>query len=317
MCMANYISKNIYSVTDDIPLKGDVKKYNLVLFAPEEGFKKGDKIAVFDLDEVNKIEEESDKLNNEIDSLNNMIDKFESENIDMDKFNELVNISENKDVEINKLNSSIEKLNEKIENLERENSKLRETVSRLDQDVQEEYLPQTNSQRELYKLQNKVNERNELLFKVAENINQTMEEVILDTVEETKDLINANNQTTKSKISNAVSKTEREVTERNRAVASNINNMVDEVNEELRNVSFWKLLFNRKDIDIRIPTSDLNKQVKINMPNDVVEDKELNVDVLKIKNNHKIEGFDKLWIETDDESVKEPIDVEQVKKEEN
>ncbi|MGN1362923.1 MAG: coiled-coil domain-containing protein [Methanobrevibacter sp.] len=324
--MTEHITKSIHSVTEDIPLDGDVKEYNLAIFSPDDGFKKGDNVAIIGLDEFNKLEEDSANMLSEINNLKKIINKFESEDEDILKLKDLANKSEEKDLEINNLKEDISNLTEKINKLENENKdlyskldnknqeidNLKTKIDNLNFEVQEEYLPQKASQNEeLYKLQNKVNERNELLFEVTDNINQTMEDAILDTVEETNNLINANNKTTRAKINNAVSKTEREVTERNRAVASNINNMVDEINEELRNISFWKLLFNRKDIDIKIPTSDLNKQVKIDMPKDIVEDKQVNVDVLKIKNQHKIDNLKQLWIDTDNEdSDKEPIDVE-------
>ena len=51
--------------------------------------------------------------------------------------------------------------------------------------------------------------------------------------------------------------------------------------------------------------------VAANTPKDIVEDKHVNVDVLKIKNQHKIDNLKQLWIDTDNEdSDKEPIDVE-------
>ncbi|OWT33162.1 hypothetical protein BGI41_03835 [Methanobrevibacter sp. 87.7] len=324
--MTEYMTKLIHSVTEDIPLEGDVKKYNLVIFSPEDGFKTGDHVTVIGMDEFNKLEEDSENQINEINNLKKIINKFESEDEDILKLKDLANKSEEKDDEISKLKKDLSVLSEKTKKLEKENTELsseldnkneeieglRTQIEKLNIEVQEEYLPKETSQsEELFKLQNKVNERNELLFEVTDNINQTMEDAILDTVEETNNLINANNKTTRAKINNTVSKTEREVTERNRAVASNINNMVDEINEELRNISFWKLLFNRKDIDIKIPTSDLNKQVKIDIPKNIVEDKKVNVDVLKIKNQHKIDNLKQLWIETDNKgSDKDPIDVE-------
>ena len=43
--------KNIYSVTDDVPLEGDVNLYTLAIFSPEDGFSKGDKVAAFSIED--------------------------------------------------------------------------------------------------------------------------------------------------------------------------------------------------------------------------------------------------------------------------
>ncbi len=323
--------KTIYSVTDDVPLEGDVELYTLAIFSPEEGFSKGDKVASFSIDELNIIEDklkQLDEKSQEIESLNETISQLQSQNENEQSLQEqaLVHEEELKDIkddldiknqEINTLKSEIADLREENDKKDSEITSLKEEIisltQRLTATASDEFLPDKIVENaELYALQNKVNQRNELLYEVTENINQTMEEAIIDTVKETTELFNANNKTTRQKISNAVDKTEKEVTERNRAVASNINNMVDNINEELRNVSIWKLLFNRKEIEIKIPTSDLNKQVKLNMPNDLVEDKEVNVDILKIKNDHKIDNLKQLWIDTEEDDIieREPIDVD-------
>ena len=54
--------KNIYSVTDDVPLEGDVNLYTLAIFSPEDGFSKGDKVAAFSIEDYNKIEDMSIEL---------------------------------------------------------------------------------------------------------------------------------------------------------------------------------------------------------------------------------------------------------------
>ncbi len=329
--------KTIYSVTDDVPLEGDVESYTLAIFAPEDGFSKGDEVVSFSIEEFKKINDmikDIEDKNQEIEQLKEEISNLQSQNDDdlkqqvITKDEELETVKKDlnlKNNEIDNLKSEIAKLKDKNDNAlsekDKEISSLKDEVfiltERLSSNASDEFLPDNISQNEeLYALQNKVNQRNELLYEVTENINQTMEEAITDTVKETTKLINANNKTTRQKINNAVDKTEKEVTERNRAMASNINNMVDSINEEIRNVSFWKLLFNRKEIEIKIPTSDLNKQVKINMPDDVVEDKDVNVDILKIKNEHKIDNLKQLWIDTEeDDPEREPIDVNHTKKE--
>ncbi len=328
--------KTIYSVTDDVPLEGDVESYTLAIFAPEDGFSKGDEVVSFSIEDFKKINDmikDIEDKNQEIKQLKEEISNLQSQNGDdlkqqvIIKDEELETVKKDlnlKNNEIDTLKSEITKLKDKNDNAlsekDKEISSLKDEVfiltERLSSNASDEFLPDNISQNEeLYDLQNKVNQRNELLYEVTENINQTMEEAITDTVKETTKLINANNKTTRQKINNAVDKTEKEVTERNRAMASNINNMVDSINEEIRNVSFWKLLFNRKEIEIKIPTSDLNKQVKINMPDDIVEDKDVNVDILKIKNEHKIDNLKQLWIDTEeDDPEREPIDVNHTKK---
>ncbi|WP_461462641.1 hypothetical protein [Methanobrevibacter sp.] len=329
--------KTIYSVTDDVPLEGDVESYTLAIFAPDDGFSKGDEVVFFSIEDSKKINEmlkEIDDKNQEIEQLKEEISNLQSQNDDdlkqqvIIKDEELENVKKDlnlKNNEIDTLKSEIDELKDKNNNAlsekDKEISSLKDEIfiltERLSSNASDEFLPDNISENEeLYALQNKVNQRNELLYEVTENINQTMEEAITDTVKETTKLINANNKTTRQKINNAVDKTEKEVTERNRAMASNINNMVDSINEEIRNVSLWKLLFNRKDIEIKIPTSDLNKQVKIDMPDDIVEDKDVNVDILKIKNEHKIDNLKQLWIDTEeDDPEREPIDVNHTKKE--
>ena len=326
--------KNIYSVTDDVPLEGDVNLYTLAIFSPEDGFSKGDKVAAFSIEDYNKIEDMSIELtqkNQEIQNLNEVVSNLQAQNDNdvnrqgratQEELRDLKNELILKDKEIYNLNSIISQLKDENNNVlsekDEEISSLKDEIvsltERLTANDSDEFLPDNIAQSdELYALQNKVNQRNELLYEVTENINQTMEEAILETVKETTKLVNANNKSTRQKINNVVDKTEKEVTERNRAMASNINNMVDSINEEIRSVSFWKLLFNRKDIEIKIPTSDLNKQVKINMPDDIIEDKEVNVDVLKIKNEHRIDNLKQLWIETEHEPLEnEPIDVDHI-----
>ncbi len=46
-----------------------------------------------------------------------------------------------------------------------------------------------------------------------------------------------------------------------------IEEIVDGLNEELRNISFWKLLRNRKNIELNVDVSDLKESIPIDNKN--------------------------------------------------
>lgn len=214
-------------------------------------------------------------------------------------------------LKLNKVASESEDKDKTIMDLKKEIKSLQNDIKSLNSiDDEEGFLPESATKSKLlFDLQEKVNQRNQMLFVANDNINQTIEDVILDTVNETSTKIASSNEKNKNKLNTIVNKSENIITERNRAIANNINTTVEQINDELQNVSIWKLLFNRKDIDIKVPTEDLNKQVKLNISSDdIIKDEKVDIDLLKIKDNHKLFDLKQLWITTS-EDEKEPIDI--------
>ena len=232
-----------------------------------------------------------------------------------DEFNsdeEVAILKLNDFLKLNKLASESENKDQTIMDLKREIKSLQNDVKLLNGRIDEEegFLPESSIKSKLlFELQEKVNQRNQMLFVANDNINQTIEDVILDTVNETSSKVASDNAESKNKLNTVVNKSENVITERNRAIANNINSTVEQINDELQNVSIWKLLFNRKDIDIKVPTEDLNKQVKLNISSDdIIKDEKVDIDLLKIKDSHKLFDLKQLWITTS-EDEKEPIDI--------
>lgn len=89
-----------------------------------------------------------------------------------------------------------------------------------------------------------------------------------------------------------------------------IEEIVDGLNEELRNISFWKLLRNRKNIELNVDVSDLKEIIPINNKK-LFTKPNVQISSTEIKKNHKIYDLKQLWIDTtkDDEDDNKPIDI--------
>lgn len=89
-----------------------------------------------------------------------------------------------------------------------------------------------------------------------------------------------------------------------------IEDTVDGLNEELRNISFWKLLRNRKNIELKVDVSDLKESIPVD--NKKLHTKpNVQISSTEIKKNHKIYDLKQLWIDTTkEEEVQKPIDID-------
>lgn len=89
-----------------------------------------------------------------------------------------------------------------------------------------------------------------------------------------------------------------------------IEETVNDLNEELRNISFWKLLRNRKNIELKVDVSDLKESIPIDNKK-LLTKPNVQISSTEIKKNHKIYDLKQLWIDTTkDDDFDEPIDVD-------
>ena len=126
--MTEQVSKTIHSVTDDIPLEGDIKKYNLALFSPDDGFKKGDKVVVFSNSEYEEIQDKIKEYElqiEKIDELGNNSEDLKVKDIEIDSLKNSLSDLEDKSIkEISIKNNEIESLKKNIIDLQLENENL-------------------------------------------------------------------------------------------------------------------------------------------------------------------------------------------------
>lgn len=160
-------------------------------------------------------------------------------------------------------------------------------------------------------LRDQVNQRNELLFGAQTNILNTIDDIINDTVEKANKIIAENNQENQLIMNSAIKDIQNKYDQRDLYTSKAIEDSVDDLNEELRNISFWKLFRNRKKIELKVDVSDLKESIPINDSKKLLIKSNIQISSSEIKKNHKVYDLKQLWIDTtkDDEDDNKPIDI--------
>ena len=260
----------------------------------EDNFADGQNVVVADYDDFIKILNDSGSNEKEL----------SDENLQLkDEINKLNKKLEEKENEISKKDAKVEELQNNIIDIQEHtynkesqsyfNTKFIDTFERMDQ------------------LRDQVNQRNELLFGAQTNILNTIDDIIYETVEKANKIIAENNQENQLIMNSAIKDIQNQYDQRDLYTSKAIEETVDGLNEELRNISFWKLLRNRKNIELKVDVSELKESIPID--NKKLHTKpNVQISTTDIKKKHKLYDLKPFCIDTtkdDDEDDNKPIDI--------
>ena len=178
------------------------------------------------------------------------------------KLDEFYHTLEAKDAEIEELKNQIQTLK----------SSFFDDVGSLKQQIQDrdELLKAKDEIHELNKKITRIDDERVAIFKeldyknkmiLAYNVelNKAILNAINVVIDEARDNINRRNAQLVEDLEKSIEKSKMEVNEKNKAIAYEIRSTVEDMNEQIRNTSTLKMVLNKKNINLRVPTDDLLK----------------------------------------------------------
>lgn len=177
--------------------------------------------------------------------------------------------------DIEKKDKQIAELTEQINTLK--NSFFDDVSELKNQVIDKEKLIQANDK--IAQLNEKINEidtervaifkeldyKNKMILAYNVELNKSILKAINVVIDEARDNINHKNQILAEKLQESIDQSKKEVNEKNKAIAYEINSTMDAINEEIRNTSMIKMLLNKKNINLTVPTEDLLKPFEFDM----------------------------------------------------
>ena len=179
-----------------------------------------------------------------------------------ERLDEFYHTIEAKDAEIEELQKQIQTLK----------SSFFEDVDSLKDEVnyKDELLKAKDEIHELNKENKQINDERVAIFKeldyknrmiLAYNVelNKSILNAINVVIDEARENINRRNALLVADLNKSVEKAKHDVNEKNKAIAYDIKATVEDMNEQIRNTSTIKMILNKKNINLRVPTDDLLK----------------------------------------------------------
>ena len=201
--------------------------------------------------------------------------------------NELVKVLAQKDYEalvnnqisdekLDKFNQTIQEKDELIETLQQQIQTLKgsffDDVDSLKEQLtdKEELLKAKDEIHQLNKKITQIDDERVAIFKeldyknrmiLAYNVelNKSILNAINVVIDEARDNINRRNALLIKDLERSIEKSKHDVNEKNKAIAYDIKATVEDMNEQIRNTSTIKMILNKKNINLRVPTDDLLK----------------------------------------------------------
>ncbi len=231
------------------------------------------------------------------------------------KLDEFYHTLEAKDAEIEELKNQIQTLK----------SSFFDDVGSLKQQIQDrdELLKAKDEIHELNKKITRIDDERVAIFKeldyknkmiLAYNVelNKAILNAINVVIDEARDNINRRNAQLVEDLEKSIEKSKMEVNEKNKAIAYEIRSTVEDMNKQIRNTSTLKMVLNKKNINLRVPTDDLLKPFNFDFDvEQLLSGQALELDaaeILKEVMPKLPEPFSK-YIDTIDEEELETIDI--------
>ena len=101
--------------------------------------------------------------------------------------------------------------------------------------------------------------KNKMILAYNVELNKSILNAINVVIDEARDNINTKNADLAKNLEKSISKAKHDVNEKNKAIAYEINSTIEDMNEQIRNTSTIKMIFNKHKINLRVPTDDLLK----------------------------------------------------------
>ena len=101
--------------------------------------------------------------------------------------------------------------------------------------------------------------KNRMILAYNVELNKSILNAINVVIDEARDNINRRNALLIKDLERSIEKSKHDVNEKNKAIAYDIKATVEDMNEKIRNTSTIKMILNKKNINLRVPTDDLLK----------------------------------------------------------
>ncbi len=101
--------------------------------------------------------------------------------------------------------------------------------------------------------------KNKMILAYNVELNKSILKAINVVIDEARENINRKNAQLAENLEESIEHAKKEVNEKNKAIAFEINSTMDAINEEIRNTSMIKMILNKKNINLSVPTEDLLK----------------------------------------------------------
>ena len=101
--------------------------------------------------------------------------------------------------------------------------------------------------------------KNRMILAYNVELNKSILNAINVVIDEARDNINRRNALLIKDLERSIEKSKHDVNEKNKAIAYDIKATVEDMNEQIRNTSTIKMILNKKNINLRVPTDDLLK----------------------------------------------------------
>ena len=232
-----------------------------------------------------------------------------------EKLDEFYHIIEGKDAEINELQEQIQTLKgsffDDVGSLKEQLSDKEELLKAKDE-IHELNKKITKIDDERVAIFKELDYKNKMILAYNVELNKSILNAINVVIDEARDNINRRNALLVKDLEKSIEKSKLEVNEKNKAIAYDIKSTVEDMNEQIRNTSILKMILNKKNINLRVPTDDLLKPFDFDFDvEQLLSGQALELDaaeILKEVMPKLPEPFSK-YIDTLDEETPETIDV--------
>ena len=232
-----------------------------------------------------------------------------------EKLDEFYHIIEGKDAEIKQLQEQIQTLKgsffEDVDSLKEQLSDKEELLKAKDE-IHELNKKITKIDDERVAIFKELDYKNKMILAYNVELNKSILNAINVVIDEARDNINRRNALLIKDLEKSIEKSKHDVNEKNKAIAYDIKSTVEDMNEQIRNTSTLKMILNKKNINLRVPTDDLLKPFDFDFDvEQLLSGQALELDaaeILKEVMPKLPEPFSK-YIDTLDEESPETIDV--------
>ena len=179
-----------------------------------------------------------------------------------EKLDEFYHIIEGKDAEISQLQEQIQTLKgsffDDVDSLKEQLSDKEELLKAKDE-IHELNKKITKIDDERVAIFKELDYKNKMILAYNVELNKSILNAINVVIDEARDNINRRNALLVKDLEKSIEKSKHEVNEKNKAIAYDIKSTVEDMNEQIRNTSTLKMILNKKNINLRVPTDDLLK----------------------------------------------------------
>ncbi|MGN0176244.1 MAG: hypothetical protein ACI389_00210 [Methanobrevibacter sp.] len=178
------------------------------------------------------------------------------------KLDEFYHRIEAKDAEIENLNNQIQTLKESffddVDSLKEQLSYKDELLMAKDE-IHELNKKITRIDDERVAIFKELDYKNKMILAYNVELNKSILNAINVVIDEARDNINRRNAQLVEDLEKSIEKSKHDVNEKNKAIAYEIKSTVEDMNEQIRNTSTFKMILNKKRINLKVSTDDLLK----------------------------------------------------------